>query len=103
MGKNGAIKSLGKVIRNVAMHKLLLDHTNKSESLGHLKAEINEYTANAFEKSQEFNWNDLDLIEIREKAVNRVKNLSENYWDVNFSFNEIERVVNRLIEELGLR
>ncbi len=102
MGKNSAIKSLGKVIGNVAMHKLLVEHTNKPESLGHLIAEINEYTANALEKSQEFNWNGSDLVEIREKAVSRVKNLSENYWDVHFNLDEVEGMVDGLIDELGL-
>ena len=60
MGKNKIIKSLGKVIGNVAMHKLLLIYTSKPESKSYLKSEIMEYSADAFEKAQEFNWNEND-------------------------------------------
>lgn len=102
MGKNSLIKSLSRVIGNVVMHKLLLVHTNKPESIHHLFGEVMEYGAEAFEKSQEFNWNEKDIEEIRTKAITRVNNLSVKYSDVKLNDEEIERLINETIDELML-
>ena len=51
MGKNRIIKSLAKCIGNVALHKILVKLTNKSESKNHLESEVLEYGFNAFEKA----------------------------------------------------
>ena len=100
MGKNSVIKSLGKCIGNVAMHKLLFIHTNKPESKNHLNYEIIEYSTDAFEKAQEYNWNEDDKIEIREKAVERVKNLKKHYNDVDFNDDEMENSVEEVMNEV---
>ncbi len=102
MGKNSIIKSLGKIIGNIAMHKLILENTKKPESKSYLKNEILEYSADALEKSQEFNWNDNDKLEIKEKSVIRVKNLSNYYKDIRFSESDIEYFVDEIMRELEL-
>lgn len=95
MGKNSAINSLGKCIGNIAMHKLLLKHTSKPESLNFLNNEIREYSADALEKAREYNWNDADRQELSEKAAQRVKTLGQYYPDISL----IQEEVNFFIEE----
>ena len=102
MGKNSVIKSLARVIGNVGFHKFLFEHTNQPEAKNHLRYEIIEYSADALEKTQEFNWNDNDKIKIKEKSLERAKNISENYPDLVFNWDEIERIIEDFIEELGL-
>ena len=102
MGKNKVIKSLGRVIGNVAVHKFLLEHTNYPESKNHLSHEIVEYNLNAFEKSQEFKWNENDKTEIRKKAKERAKNLSKNYEDIDFNEKEIEKLIDDVMGDLLL-
>lgn len=100
MGKNSAIKSLGRCIGNVAMHKLLLLHTNKPESKHHLSVEIIEYSADAFEKAQEFTWTEKDKENIKIKAKGRINNLRQYYPDVNFRDEEVERFIEEIMKEL---
>jgi len=100
MGKNSAIKSLGRCIGNVVMHKLLLKHTNKPESKHHLDSEIVEYSADAFEKAQEFTWNEKDKEEIKLKAIARVSRLREYYPDVKLDDKEIDKVVLEVMAEM---
>jgi len=102
MGKNKIIKSLGRVIGNIAVHKFLLEHTNKPESKNHLSHEIIEYNLNAFEKSQEFNWNKKDKLEIKKMAKARAENIAKGYEDIKFSEKEIEGLVDEIIDELLL-
>lgn len=58
MSKNKLIKSLSKIIANVALHKLLAKHTNHPESKMFLNSEIIEYRNVAVNKSKEYNWNE---------------------------------------------
>ncbi|MEK6800730.1 MAG: hypothetical protein AABY05_02255 [Nanoarchaeota archaeon] len=100
--KNFLIRSLGRCIGNVVMHKLLLEYTNKPESKGFIKNEIKEYSSDAFEKAQEFNWNVEDKEEIKELAIERVKNLSEGYKDVVYTDEKMEKFIDETIEEMML-
>jgi hypothetical protein len=100
MGKNKIIKSLGRCIGNVAMHKLLLLHTNKPESKSYLNFEVIEYGADAFEKAQEFNWNEKDKQEILDKSRERIKKLSHTYPDVKYSSKEMEEILKETIKDL---
>lgn len=68
MGKKSLIKSLGKIIGNIALHKILEKHTNKPESIPHLKSEIIAYSNNASDIAKKFNWNKQDEEEIRLEA-----------------------------------
>ena len=100
MGKNKVVRSLGKIIGNVAMHKILLNHTNKPESKNHLSHEVIEYSADAYEKTLLFNWNEKDKIEIKKIAMSRVRNLSKNYPDVVFDEKEVIIFIEETIDEI---
>lgn len=100
MGKNRVIHSIGKVIGNVVMHKLLLEHTNKPESKPHLANEIKEYSIDAFEKSQEFNWNETDKKEIIQKAKERINALSKIYPDITFSKEDADKLILETMDEM---
>ena len=58
MGKNSALKTLGKIIGNVVLHKMLAFYTNRPESMSHLLNEEIEYRASAIKSAREFNWNE---------------------------------------------
>lgn len=102
MGKNRIVKSLGRCIGNVALHKILVKHTNKSESKNHLESEVIEYGFNAFEKAQIFSWNENDKIKIKEFAIKRIRNLIKNYPDVSFNDKLIEKIINEIMSDLML-
>jgi len=100
MGKNKIRKSLIRCVGNVAWHKLLLKNTNKSESKNRLETEILEYGFNALEKAQDFNWNNEDKKIIKEKALERLQNLSQNYEDVSYKLEDAKKIIKETIEDL---
>lgn len=102
MGKNSVIQSLGRCIGNVVMHKLLALHTNKPESKHHLNTEVIEYSADAFEKAQEFTWSEKEKKKIKIKALKRMKRLKEYYPDVMFNEEEAEKLVLETMKEMLL-
>lgn len=102
MGKNRVIKSIGRCIGNVVLHKILVERTNKPESTNHLESEVLEYGFNVFEKTQMFNWNENDKIKIKEFAIKRTHNLIKNYPDVSFRNKLIEKIINETMDDLML-
>jgi cupin superfamily acireductone dioxygenase involved in methionine salvage len=100
MGKNRTIKILGGIIGNIVVHKILIKHTNKPESVSHMTKEVGVYGENASEIAQEFNWNDKDKIKIHEEAIKKFKNNIEKYYsDVIFPENEVLILIDETIEE----
>jgi len=100
MGKNRAIKSLGKEIGNIVVHKILVEHTNRPESLHHLKNEVESYRDNAIETSQEFNWNDSDKVKIKQEALNKFKKDMKRYYkDIKFPAEEVDKLIEETIKE----
>lgn len=100
MGKNKLIKSLGKRIGNIVIHKILMKYTNIPESLHHLKSEVETYRDNVMESSQEFNWNDKDKSEIKSLALDKFKkDMKIFYSDVKFPKEEPEKIADETIEE----
>ncbi|MBI2129718.1 hypothetical protein HYU07_05770 [Candidatus Woesearchaeota archaeon] len=102
MGKTAVIKSLSKCIGNVALHKALLKHTNKPESIKHLRDEVKDYASDAFEKSQLYSWTAEEKEEIRNKAISRAKNIIKGYPDISFSEDEIREKVFDTMQEFLL-
>lgn len=101
MGKNRIIKSLGNILGNIAVHKLLIKYTNKPESVSHLHKEVGVYGENASEIAQEFNWNDKDRLKISEEALKKFKhNMAKYYSDVIFQENEASDLIGQVIDEL---
>lgn len=99
MGKNRIIQSLGKVIGNVVVHKIILKYGNKMESKNRLSYEIISYRDNAIGISHEFNWNDSDKDRVKEEALNEFNNRIKKYPDVIFPASEIDKFLDETIKE----
>jgi hypothetical protein len=86
MGKNSAIKTLGKRIGNIVLHNLLVKHTNRPESRGYLQSEAIEYRNAAIKDAKKYNWNHDDKRELKIAAINFIEQKkAKKYVDVNFS------------------
>ena len=71
MGKNRTIKILGNIIGNIVVHRILIQHTNKPESILHMTKEVGVYGENASEIAEEFNWNDEDKLKVHEESLKK--------------------------------
>jgi hypothetical protein len=101
MGKDRVIKSLGKNIGNLVVHKLLEKYTNKKETLEHLKHETIAYKDNAKDVAEKFNWNEEDKSEIMLEAIHEVeKEMAGDYPDVSYPADEAEKLVEEAIKEI---
>src|SRR3989338_9061416 len=100
MGKNRIIKILGNIIGNIVVHKILIKHTNKPESVSHITKEIGVYGENASEIAEEFNWNDDNKLEIHEEALKKFEhNMNKYYSDVIFPEKEVPILIDETINE----
>ena len=100
MGKNRTIRILGNIIGNIVVHKVLVKHTSKPESVSHMTKEVGVYGENASEIAQDFNWNDKDKLKIHEEAVKKFNhNMKKYYSDVIFSEIEVPILIDETIEE----
>lgn len=103
MGKNQEIKSIAKVIGNIAVHKVLINHTNKAESIPFISKEVNEYRANAIKKSILFNWNEKDISEIKKESLNYALKIREiKYQDVDMPLEELKGKISETLIEMGI-
>jgi len=101
MGKNKDLKSLGKVIGNIAIHKALIEHTNKPESKEFLKKEILAYRDSVIKKYETYHWNSKDKEKIKEQAIAYAKKKrSKKYFDTGIIMKDIEDFVLEMINEL---
>lgn len=101
MGKNRVIKVLGNVIGNIVVHKILLKHTNKPESINHLESEVEAYRDNSLEIASEFNWNEKDKNKIKIEALKKFKkDMKKYYSDVKFPTKEAEKLIDETIREI---
>ncbi|MBS3100027.1 hypothetical protein J4463_02325 [Candidatus Pacearchaeota archaeon] len=101
MGKSRTIKILGNIIGNLVVHKILTKHTNKPESIHHLKSEIDAYRDNSLEIASEYNWNEKDKAQIKEISLkNFEKDMSNHYADVKFPKEEVPALIKETINEL---
>ena len=103
MGKNSVLKTLGKRIGNVVLHRLLVNHTNIPESKSHLQNEENEYRNEAIKDSREYNWNEEDKRLIKNMAIEFIKNKKEKrYNDVDFSLDEAKKLIDEEMINLDI-
>jgi len=100
MGKNRTIKSVGKIIGNIVVHKILVNKTNRPESLHHLQSEVNTYRDNVFGIAQEYNWNDSDKQEIFNESIREFKSRIQNYPDVKYTMKEAKALIRETINEV---
>ena len=80
MGKNSAIRTLGKRVGNVVLHKMLVKYTNKPESRKHLQNEEITYRDSAIKDAKEYNWNKEDYKELKIIAIKFIKNKSSKKY-----------------------
>ncbi len=103
MGKNSALKTLGRRIGNIVLHKMLVIYTHKPESISHLFHEENEYRAAAIADAKMFHWNDKDKQKLKTAAIKFFKNKSsKKYSDVSLSLKEAEVLINQELKDLNL-
>ncbi len=103
MGKDSALKTLGKIIGNVVLHKMLALYTNRPESTSHLLNEESEYRASAIKSAKKFNWNEKDKQEIKLVALEFFKSKSiKKYPDVAFPLEEAESLISQELKEMNL-
>jgi|SRR3989344_4709099 len=99
MGKNKAIKSIGRVIGNIVVHKITFKYTNNPESRNHIFSEIGTYRDNALEIAQEFNWNEADKQSIKEESVKEFNRRIKKYNDVQYPEKEVSELIEETIKE----
>ena len=102
MGKNKAIKSIGRVIGNIVVHKITFKYTNKPESRNHIFSEIGTYRDNALEIAQEFNWNEADKQRIKEESVKEFSRRIKKYKDVKFPVEEVDELIDETLKEVNI-
>ena len=103
MGKNSALKTLGKRIGNVVLHKLLVTYTNRLKSKSHLQNEEITYLDEAVKDARKYHWNEEDRQTLKIQAAEFIKNKrNKKYADVNFSLDEVEKLVEEEIISLKL-
>lgn len=103
MGKTSVIKSLGRRVGNIVLHKLLVKYTHRSESRGHLQSEEIAYRDSAIKEAKEYNWNKEDYLKLKEIAIKFIKDKGTNkYPDVSFPLKEAETLVIEEVEGLKL-
>ena len=101
MGKNRNIQSLIKLLVNTIVHEIVLKHTNKPESTHFLNSEAIEYRSQTEKAAKEYNWNDEDKKDIKEKSIVKIKEkLNEKYADINYSEKEIIDNLNELMNQV---
>lgn len=65
MGKNSDIESISNSVSNTILHKLLIEYTNKPESINHLANEEIEYRGQSLKKIDKRKLNNEDKNKIK--------------------------------------
>jgi hypothetical protein len=100
MGKNKTINSLGRIIGNIVVHRVVLKYGKKTESENHTSSEIVAYRDTAISIGMEFNWNNDDKVEIRKEVHNFfIKKMNEKYFHIKYSSKDAESIINETINE----
>lgn len=102
MGKSRVIKIIGGIIAGMVAHKILEEHTNREESLNHLRAEVENYRINLSEFVNEFNWNEGDKQEIKKEASKDIilEFKKPHFKDVKFPKEKSEKLIEEIIKEI---
>ena len=72
MGKNSDIASISNSIGTTILHELLVEYTNREESISHLMKESIEYRGQSIKKIDKVNLNDKDKQKIKEKVIRKI-------------------------------
>jgi hypothetical protein len=100
MGKNRTIKSLGRIIGNIVVHKVVLKYGKKLESFNHTSSEIIAYRDTAIGIALEYNWNNDDLVEIRKEVHDYfINKMNVKYSYITYSIKDAEEIIDSTIKE----
>lgn len=103
MGKNSVVKTLGKRIGNVVLHRLLVKYTNKPESKSHLQKEEAEYRDAAVKDAKKYNWNEEDKQKLKAIAIEFVKDKKDKkYYDIDIPLEEAEKLIEEEIIDIKI-
>lgn len=101
MGKNKVIESLGNLIGNTIVHKVLIRKTSKPESVEHLEAEEIEYRSQAAKKIKSYNWNESDIKLLKEEIKKKFENkFNSKYNDIDISKENVNELIDEEIEQI---
>ena len=99
MGKNSDIESASNSLSKTILHEILVDYTNRKESVPKLKKEAVEYRNQSLKKINRLNLNDEDKRLIRKKVIKKIQDdLKQKYADVSVPK---EVIVDKVNEEIG--
>lgn len=80
------------------LHKILIEYTNKSESINHLINEEMEYRGQSMKKIDRRTLNNEDKKEIKDKVLIKIINkLKSKYSDINIDKDTLKRIVDEEI------
>lgn len=100
MSKKKQLENLAVLIGLRAAHEILIEFTNKPESIKHLRSEVDNYSDLSFELA-EGNWNKDDIKKIKELAKKRCNKKLKEYEDIN-CYNKVDGVIDDVMLDLGL-
>lgn len=101
MGKNRDRESLIGLLVNTVVHKIVVRHTNKSESKHFLTSEIIEYGNQTKKTAQQHTWNNKDKEYIKSKSLKKIEEkLTSKYSDVRFSEKEASDSLDTGLKEI---
>lgn len=101
MGKTHTLKTFGKRIGNVVLHRLLIAHTNRPESMSHLQSEEVEYRGAALKDAQDYHWNETEKKMLKRQTIEFIRHKRDTkYEDVQFSSSEAEKLVDEELASL---
>ncbi len=104
MGKRSLIISGINIVSLIVKHKILFDKGEHMEAKDRLQHEIERYSEEGFEITQDHSFNEAELAEIEEKSVKQtISKLGNRYPDVNFTEQDIRLKVKETMEELRLK
>jgi hypothetical protein len=100
LGKDRAIKSLGRIIGNVVVHKIVLKYGKKTESDSHTSYEIVAYRDTAIRIGEDFNWNNYDKVEIRKEVYDFfIKKMNKKYSQIQYPKKDANDIIDETINE----
>ncbi|PIO08599.1 hypothetical protein COU59_01035 [Candidatus Pacearchaeota archaeon CG10_big_fil_rev_8_21_14_0_10_34_12] len=94
MGKNSDIISISNSLSITILHEILIEHTNRQESVPYLSKEIIEYKGLSIKKISKVNLNERDKKKIKDMIIKKINNrLKMKYPDVKVSQKKINKKV----------
>jgi len=100
MGKTQDIESISNIIAQATVHKIIPEHTNKPESIEHMKKEEIEYKSQSFKILSRIKCSEKDKKEIKEKVIRKVQNIiNSKYPDITIKEEELSNKINQELFE----